>query len=364
MNRKEWQKACEEGWAPRKYDNLSREIQQSLKYNPDPNATTRHHLMDTPEQIEYNTNHYEMWGHNPDGTFEYGKYMIFVTKEEHLKIHHLCEDTLNKISETLRMIWSDYNLRQRQSELIRNSMNNPQTRYRCSEAAKHRWENLDYRNAIIAYMKTRPITDEYREKCSLAQKKSYENNPSRKDTLRKLFSGESNPFYGKHHTEDSLNKMRKSLQNTWTKEKRQQASEIRLGENSPWYGKHHSDETKLKISNSKKGVPMSDEHKANWLTSIRSDKTRAKLSESHMGSKNPMYGKHPSDETRKKLSEAAKASRTDEVKLKIGNSSRDRMVKIKEAYSVYKQHGGKLLWNEFQKKYSATNGCVEVSDED
>lgn len=38
-------------------------------------------------------------GHNLDGTFEYGKYMIFVTKEEHHKIHILSELTRQRISE-------------------------------------------------------------------------------------------------------------------------------------------------------------------------------------------------------------------------------------------------------------------------
>lgn len=62
MNMKEYWKAVRSGANIREYELKSREIQQSLKYNPDPNATVRHHLMNTPEQIEYNTSHYEMWG--------------------------------------------------------------------------------------------------------------------------------------------------------------------------------------------------------------------------------------------------------------------------------------------------------------
>ena len=259
MDIKEWQKACKEG-----------------------KATVRHHLMDTPEQIEYNKNHYEMWGHNLDGTFEYGKYMIFVTPEEHSKIHSKSEITRKKIS----------------------------------EANKGR------------------------------------------------LVGENNPFYGKHHTEESINKIREAQEQYWTEEKRLEQSNKLSGENSPWYGRHHTDETKEKISNAKKGVPMSAEHKANWVKSIQSEETREKLRNSHLGDKNPMYGKHPSEETRKKLGTAIRASRTDEVKLKIGNSSRERMIKIKEAYSVYKKQGGKLLWNDFQKEFSVTNGNVEVINDD
>lgn len=104
MNMKEWYKACEEGWAPRRYDNASREIQLSLKYNPDPKATVRHHLRDTEEQRKYNDEHYELWGFEIDESgdehFEYGKYVVFVTREQHSQIHMRSEETRKKISET------------------------------------------------------------------------------------------------------------------------------------------------------------------------------------------------------------------------------------------------------------------------
>ena len=64
MDRRQWCTACSNDWnsVDHKYDYLSRAIQRSLKYNSDPNATVRHHLMDTSEQIAYNKEHYEMWG--------------------------------------------------------------------------------------------------------------------------------------------------------------------------------------------------------------------------------------------------------------------------------------------------------------
>jgi hypothetical protein len=63
-----------------------------------------------------------------------------------------------------------------------------------------------------------------------------------------------------------------------------------MGENNPFYGKHHTDESKQNISDSliesnaglavhfNKGRKMSDE-------------TRIRMSESRMGDKNPMFGK-------------------------------------------------------------------------
>lgn len=47
-----------------------------------------HHRDDTPETIAYNTQYYNRWGFNEDGSFEYGKYVIFMTKGDHTKHHH------------------------------------------------------------------------------------------------------------------------------------------------------------------------------------------------------------------------------------------------------------------------------------
>jgi hypothetical protein len=46
-----------------------------------------HHRDDTEEVRKYNTEHYERWGCNEDGTFEYGKYVVFMTQAEHNKHH-------------------------------------------------------------------------------------------------------------------------------------------------------------------------------------------------------------------------------------------------------------------------------------
>lgn len=71
-------------------------------------------------------------------------------------------------------------------------------------------------------------------------------------------SKEDQPFYGKHHTEKTKQKM----------------SEVKYGENNPFYGKHHSEETKRKMS-------------------------KAQLIE-----KNHMYGKHHTEKTKQKISKA------------------------------------------------------------
>lgn len=47
-----------------------------------------HHRDDTEETRKYNEEHYELWGCNEDGTFEYGKYVIFMTVKDHVIHHH------------------------------------------------------------------------------------------------------------------------------------------------------------------------------------------------------------------------------------------------------------------------------------
>lgn len=72
-----------------------------------------HHRDDTEECRRYNEEHYELWGFNEDGSFEYGKYVVFMAYGEHTKYHnmqrvgessplygrHHSEETRKKISE-------------------------------------------------------------------------------------------------------------------------------------------------------------------------------------------------------------------------------------------------------------------------
>ena len=47
-----------------------------------------HHRNDTEECRQYNKMHYKMWGFNLDGTFEYGKYVVYMTRSEHSSYHN------------------------------------------------------------------------------------------------------------------------------------------------------------------------------------------------------------------------------------------------------------------------------------
>lgn len=93
-----------------------------------------------------------------------------------------------------------------------------------------------------------------------------------KEKMSKLVTGEANPFYGKHHTDETKQLISKKnrgfkhtdefkkncsermLNNTinigrkYSEERKKQISELTSGKNNPMYGKTHSIETLEKIS--------------------------------------------------------------------------------------------------------------------
>lgn len=236
MNMKEWTalKNSHLGLVDWSFYNNVKRIQKSLKYNPDPNAKVVHHLRDTEEQRKYNDEHYELWGFNLDGTFEYGKYVIFVTREEHTNIHKHSEETRSKISETITNYW----------------------------------------------------TAEKRAEWSLKK------------------TGEGNPFYGKHHTDEIRARL--------------------SGENNPMYGKHHSEQARKAISDANKNKVVSEE-------------TRKKLSLASSGENNGMYGKHPSEETLNKMR---------------NSTGVELQRKASIAYRKYKEdENGDMKWQDFRRKF-------------
>lgn len=77
-----------------------------------------------------------------------------------------------------------------------------------------------------------------------------------KHKIAESMRGESNPFYGKHHTETTKQKMREAKNNV-------------SGENNPMYGKLHSEETKEKIRQKKLSSHMSLETKLKISTPVK-----------------------------------------------------------------------------------------------
>lgn len=296
MNQSEWKKAKYHD--KHKWYNKTRRIQKSFQYNSDPNAKVIHHLRDTEEQRKYNDEHYELWGfeidENGNEHFEYGKYVAFVTKEEHHKIHLVSDETRCRMCESQRI----------------RRKNNPVSPETC--------------------------------------KKISESNLGRPGMV-----GKDHPMYGKHHTEETRQKIRDHLPD-------------QSGEKNPFYGKHHSEETRKKISESGKGKHsgenngmfgkhLTDSHKEKMSVSLKAawtDEMKQAARERNSGTNSPLYGTHRSDDTRKKISNALKGKpsrlknvpRKEEHKVNIRKS----LMVIRDKYKEYKRNGGTLSWNEFR----------------
>ena len=256
MNQREWKRLCKVdkhllNW---EYYNKTRKLQKSLQFNTNDNATVIHHLRDTEEQRKYNDTYYEFWGFNQDGTFEYGKYVIFLTKEEHNKIHSDSNETRKKKKNASVNYWSD-----------------PMNREYHSLISKLWWD------------------EEKRSKLSIC------------------YTGEGNPFYGKHHSEETLEKL--------------------SGENNGMYGKHHTEEAKRLISEANKGKIVSQE-------------TRDKLSKASSGEKNGMYGKKHTEEALEKLKHSRGVILQQQASI---------------AYKEHKENGGTMKWQDFRREFFKLN---------
>lgn len=83
----------------------------------------------------------------------------------------------------------------------------------------------------VPWNKGIPATDEFRKK------------------MRVVCSGEKNPFYGKHHTDETKIKISKANKGKKrTEEERARMSEERRGDKNHFFGKTHTEESRLKMS--------------------------------------------------------------------------------------------------------------------
>lgn len=79
--------------------------------------------------------------------------------------------------------------------------------------------------------------------------------------VSKRTSGTLNPMYGKHHSQEAINKIKSVNKDyTQTEEYRKNMSLAVAGEKNGMYGKHHSQESKDKMSKSKKGKKLGKEN--------------------------------------------------------------------------------------------------------
>jgi hypothetical protein len=114
----------------------------------------------------------------------------------------------------------------------------------------------------------------YEEKCSACGEPYLKASSSRKTTC----SPECR-MRGKHHSEETKKKIGEANRNNYSNP-----------ENHPFYGRKHSEESIEKMRKAKQGKKLTDEHKK-------------KISEKMKGENNHFYGKHHTEETKQKIGE-------------------------------------------------------------
>lgn len=300
MDQREWKQLCkvDRCLLDFEYYNKTRKLQRSLQCNSDPNAKIIHHLRDTEEQRKYNDEHYELWGHNLDGSFEYGKYVIFVTQEQHNNYHKDSDETKEKKRLAQIKRYESFEERRKVSEKHKGKIISDETKEKLRQCnlGKHRSE------------KTKEIL---REKCS-----GWHHTDEAKQKI-------SDAGKGREFSEESRSKISKALREKYdsgwispikghsvSEETRKKIGDANRGKNNGMYGKHLSEEHKRRISESNKAF-WTDERRAQQ--SIRASKM--------------------------KLSDEAKASISKTKQLKAS------------LYNRYKLQGGLLKWNTFNKYF-------------
>lgn len=161
--------------------------------------------------------------------------------------------------------------------------NNVQERY---ETTPEEYEEA--KKAISKAMSGRTVSDETKKKQS--------------NIAKERFSvPENNPFYGKHHTEETRNIIRQKNK----------------GKSPPNKGKHLSEETKQKISKAKKGKPLSDAEKEARILVGNKLKGRKLTEEQKEKISAANKGKIISEESKKKMSDAKKGKRSEWLCIKV-----------------------------------------------
>lgn len=246
MNRKEWKELCKIDKSKAHYwynkvtkKRISKEF-ESLE-NCDKDAKVIHHLRDTEEQRKYNNEHYEMFGfeidENGNEHFEYGKYVVFWTKEHHNEYHKCSEETRHKRSESLKKNPPMKGKHHTDSALEKIRAARAKQIFSEETINKHRenstrmWADPIFRFAHSgenAKMYGRKLSDEIKHNMSIAQKSWWDNHPEKKLEASDRFKGENNPNYGKTHSEDTKKRMSDTHKMLMTDKRREECKNIVL----------------------------------------------------------------------------------------------------------------------------------------
>ena len=262
MNCKEWKWLCSTDhktayfWYNKVKKFLRSKEFESLE-NCDIDAKVIHHLRDTEEQRKYNDEHYELFGfeidENSNEYFEYGKYVVFWTKERHSEYHHCSEETRRKRSESLKgRVFSESHREHLSNSLMGHFVldetkeklritntgktHSDDTKLLIAKASKERWADNDYRERVIASSKNNEVG-----RLAISNRfKGKHLSEEHKQKLCETKLGENNPMYGTHPSAETLEKRSKAISAAMTEDVRHRISihmPDRHGENNPMYGK-------------------------------------------------------------------------------------------------------------------------------
>ena len=147
--------------------------------------------------------------------------------------------------------------------------------------------------------------------------------------------GENNHRYGKHHTDEAKEKLRKvHLGKKASESTKQKMHMSQLGEKNHMYGKHHTDEAKQKNREAHLGKHPTEE-------------TIKKIRISQSGENSHMYGKHLAESTKQKISKARSG-------VPLSESQKDNI--SKGLIEFYSSDEGEKLKKEFSERFSGEGG--------
>ena len=183
MNRKEYLKS---GCRNNCYCKFVHDLMHSWKIkNGIVGTCDVHHRDDTDEVRVYNEEHYELWGFNEDGTFEYGKYIVFISHEEHSRHHNtgkiLSDSTREKMSNSAKNRVASDETRHRISESHLGSKNSfygrhhtKETRLKISNSKRGSDIPTEVKLKMSASHTGVPLSDEHKQKINAAQQRYLE----------------------------------------------------------------------------------------------------------------------------------------------------------------------------------------------
>lgn len=195
------------------------------------------------------------------------------------------------------------------------------------------------------------ITEETKKKISETKKgvpswnKGIPMKEETKEKLSKINKGREHPKGVFHHSKETIELLKEKGKG-----------------NKNASGKHNiSEEGRLALKMKNLGRVVSDEQREylSYISSCVSEYKRFLRSQSFSGKNNPFYEKKHTDESKEKMRKAhlgknaywAKGvSPSEETRLKLHCLNMENRGLVLEKYKTYKNNGGTLKWNEFQKQ--------------